>query len=98
MHLEVEARQQQTDDYKAEEKAHHHNRLLRVYQRQQRRGQRLLELTVGGSKATRRHDLLIVMGDLNAKVGWDNTDNERMMGMHGIETRSENGKTRQILR
>ena len=28
-----------------------------------------------------KHDVTIVMGDLNAKVGNDNTGNERMMGL-----------------
>ena len=39
-----------------------------------------------------RHDLLVVMGDLNAKVGDDNTDYERVMGKHGVGTRNDNGE------
>ena len=39
-----------------------------------------------------RHDLLVVMGDLNAKVGSNNTDCERVMGKHGIGTRNDNGE------
>ena len=39
-----------------------------------------------------RHDLLVVMGDLNAKVGSDNTDYERVMGKHGMGTRNDNGE------
>ena len=37
-----------------------------------------------------RHDL-IIMGDLNAKVGSDNTDFESVMGKHGVGNRSDNG-------
>ncbi|CAM5146020.1 unnamed protein product, partial [Natator depressus] len=36
-----------------------------------------------------RHDLTIVMGDLNAKVGKNNTNN-RAMGRHGCGTMNEN--------
>lgn len=39
-----------------------------------------------------RHDLLVIMGDLNAKVGNDNTDYERVMGKHGLGTRNDNGE------
>ena len=38
-----------------------------------------------------RHDLLVVMGDLNAKVGSD-TNCERMMGKHGVGVRNDNGE------
>ncbi|XP_005091913.1 craniofacial development protein 2-like [Aplysia californica] len=39
-----------------------------------------------------RHDLIVVMGDLNAKVGEDNTNYERKMGQQGTGTRNENGE------
>ena len=39
-----------------------------------------------------RHDLTIVTGDLNAKVGSDNMYCDRAMGMHGFGTRNENGE------
>ena len=39
-----------------------------------------------------RHDLLVVMGDLNAKVGSDNTNCERVMGKHGVGIRNDNGE------
>ena len=42
-------------------------------------------------KAPRR-DLKILMGDLNAKVGSDNTDRELIMGKHGTGTQNENGE------
>lgn len=35
-------------------------------------------------KTALRHDLLIVMGDLNAKVGRDITHNNRTMGTHWV--------------
>ena len=38
-----------------------------------------------------RHDLLIVMGDFNAKVGSDNTHAERTMGTHGCGSINDNG-------
>ena len=38
------------------------------------------------------HDLTIVMGDLNAKVGNDNTGNERVMGKYGCGQMNENGE------
>ncbi|KAI4885603.1 hypothetical protein NFI96_005381 [Prochilodus magdalenae] len=42
--------------------------------------------------AAPRHDLLIVMGDMNAKVGNDNTHVERAMGRHGCGCMNENGE------
>lgn len=30
-----------------------------------------------------QHDLLLIMGDPNAKVGTDNSDHEQAMGRHG---------------
>ncbi|XP_061166428.1 craniofacial development protein 2-like [Saccostrea echinata] len=41
---------------------------------------------------TPRHDLFVIMGDLNAKVGKKNTDYERVMGKHGVGTRNDNGE------
>lgn len=38
------------------------------------------------------HDQIIIMGDLNAKVGNDNTGYEREMGKNGIGTRNDNGE------
>ena len=37
-------------------------------------------------------DIKIVMGDLNAKVGMDNTDRELIMGKHGVGIINENGE------
>ncbi|XP_025080471.1 craniofacial development protein 2-like [Pomacea canaliculata] len=42
--------------------------------------------------AAPHHDLLIVMGDMNAKVGNDNTHVERTMGRHGCGCMNENGE------
>ena len=39
-----------------------------------------------------RRDILIVSGDLNAKVGSDNRGHERVMGKHGIGEDNENGE------
>ncbi|VDP07363.1 unnamed protein product [Schistosoma mattheei] len=39
-----------------------------------------------------RKDLTILMGDLNAKVGIDNTEYEDIMGRHGLGERNENGE------
>ncbi|VDP80406.1 unnamed protein product, partial [Schistosoma curassoni] len=39
-----------------------------------------------------RKDLTILMGDLYAKVGIDNTGYEYIMGRHGLGERNENGK------
>ena len=36
-------------------------------------------------------DLIIIMGDLNAKVGADNSGSYRVMGRHGCGTINENG-------
>jgi hypothetical protein len=38
------------------------------------------------------HDVTIVMGDLNAKVGNDNTGNERVMGKYGCSNINDNGE------
>ena len=37
-------------------------------------------------------DMLILMGDMNAKVGSSNTDREREMGRHGLGDMNENGE------
>ena len=39
-----------------------------------------------------RRDLKILMGDLNAKVGADNTNRELVMGKHGVGIQNENGE------
>ena len=39
-----------------------------------------------------RHDMLLIMGDLNAKVGADNTECEKSMDKHGCGTRNDNGE------
>ena len=39
-----------------------------------------------------RHDMKIVMGDMNAKVRRDNTDYERAMGREGCGAINENGE------
>ena len=36
--------------------------------------------------------MLILMGDLNAKIGSNNTDRERVMGRHGDGNMNENGE------
>ena len=39
-----------------------------------------------------KHDVAIVMGDLNAKIGNDNTGNERAMGKYGCGNINNNGE------
>ena len=41
---------------------------------------------------TPRHEMKIVMGDLNAKVGNDNTNYERAMGSEGCGNMNDNGE------
>ena len=41
---------------------------------------------------TPKRDLKILMGDLNAKVGSDNTNSELIMGSHGTGEQNENGE------
>ena len=38
------------------------------------------------------HDLIVVMGDLNAKVGNNNINMDRVMGKHGCGTMNDNGE------
>ena len=38
-----------------------------------------------------KHDVLVVLGDFNARVGSDNTNRERFMGKHGTGTMTDNG-------
>ena len=49
------------------------------------------ELQQAGSKVS-QDDMLLIMGDLNAKVGADNTDCNRAMGRHGCGVFNDNGK------
>ena len=37
------------------------------------------------------HDFLLLSGDMNAKVGTNNSNNERAMGKHGCGERNNNG-------
>ena len=39
-----------------------------------------------------KHDILLVMGDLNAKVGEDNEGYENIIGSHGLDERNDNGE------
>lgn len=41
---------------------------------------------------TSNQDVVILMGDMNAKTGQDNTGYERIMGRHGTGVRNENGE------
>jgi hypothetical protein len=43
-------------------------------------------------KKQKTKDIIIVGGDLNAKVGQDNKGLEHVMGRHGLEQRNENGQ------
>ena len=38
------------------------------------------------------HDMLVVTGDMNAKVGNNNQNYERVMGKHGLGQRNNNGE------
>ena len=40
----------------------------------------------------KEHDMLVITGDMNAKVGEDNRGYERIMGRHGIEGINDNGE------
>ena len=40
----------------------------------------------------KRHDMLLVLGDMNAKVGEDNQGYERAMGRHELGSRNDNGE------
>jgi len=39
----------------------------------------------------KEHDILVITGDMNAKVGEDNRGYERIMGRHGIGRINDNG-------
>lgn len=39
-----------------------------------------------------KRDILIIMGDFNAKIGNDNTNKELVMGKHGVGEQNENGE------
>ena len=38
------------------------------------------------------HDLLMITGDTNAKVGCESEDYARVIGKHGVGQRNDNGK------
>ena len=39
-----------------------------------------------------QHDMLLVIGDMNAKVSADNSNSERAMGKHGCGVTNDNGE------
>ena len=39
-----------------------------------------------------KHDILLVMGGLNAKIGEDNEGYENIIGSHGVGERNDNGE------
>ena len=41
---------------------------------------------------TPKHDVKIIMGDFNAKVGMDNSGHEDAMGKHGLGVKNDNGE------
>ena len=41
---------------------------------------------------TPRHDMLVITGDMNAKLGSDVEGYERVIGRHGVGSRNENGE------
>ena len=49
------------------------------------------QLQLAVSKVT-QHDLLMIIGDMNAKVGADNTNCDRAMGKHGCGVINDNGE------
>jgi exonuclease III len=49
----------------------------------------LLETTL---QHVKQSDIVILMGDLNAKIGEDNLDLKSVMGRHGMGARNENGE------
>jgi exonuclease III len=44
------------------------------------------------AEATPSHDILVIMGDLNAKVGAGNEGHDQAVGTHGCGTRNDNGE------
>lgn len=42
-----------------------------------------------------RRDIIIIMGDMNAKIGTNNTGNEKFIGKEGIREMNENGELSQ---
>jgi endonuclease/exonuclease/phosphatase family metal-dependent hydrolase len=43
-------------------------------------------------KKVRKRDIMILMGNMNAKVGSNNEGVEQVMGMHGLDNMNENGE------
>lgn len=39
-----------------------------------------------------KHDILLLLGDFNAKVGSDNDNRENVMGRHGVGAMNDNGE------
>lgn len=46
---------------------------------------------------TKKHDMLLVIGDLIARVGNDNTRNQAYIGVHGTGQIDENGTSTRFL-
>ncbi|GFR65877.1 craniofacial development protein 2 [Elysia marginata] len=46
----------------------------------------------GGLSSVPKHDILMVLGDVNSKVGNNNNGFERNMGKHGLELRYDSGQ------
>ena len=91
----MEASQQSSDESQTKRKAHQHHTgpvLCPTNDRENTDKDVFYQQFQAEVDAEPRHDLTIVMGDLNAKVGSDNMCCDRAMGKHGCGTRNENGE------
>ena len=48
--------------------------------------------TMNSTTSCKRNDMIVVMGDLNAKVGNNNTNREELMGKFGVGVVNDNGE------
>ncbi|VDP55486.1 unnamed protein product [Schistosoma margrebowiei] len=73
-------------------KKHHHKEWISIETLDKIKERKNKKAAINNSRTRSEKDLTILMGDLNAKVGIDNTGYEDIMGRHGLGERNENGE------
>ena len=89
----VEADQQQADEDQNEREAHqHHHHPVLCNDSEEESKDAFYDQLQAELERTPCHEMKIVMGDLNAKVGSNNKSHDRAMGKEGCGSMNNNGE------